>query len=171
MTLDDFNHLSEAQALATLEQCCAAGAWARPVADGRPYASLEALLEASDLAWAATGEADWLTAFTAHPQIGNVDTLRAKYANTKALAAGEQSAVQSSTDEVLEALAAGNQQYLQQNGFIFIVCASGKSAPEMLALLQARLGNSRDQELRTGAAEQHKITTLRIRKLFGEADT
>jgi len=169
MTLDEFNQLPTNEALTVLESCCAATGWSEPVVAGRPYADFAALTSASDQSWAQTDEDDWLLAFTAHPQIGNVETLRAKYANTKTLAAGEQSSVQQADEDVLQALAAGNQQYLDQNGFIFIVCATGKSAAEMLELLTARLSNNREQELKIGAAEQHKITTLRLRKLFKEA--
>jgi len=168
MTLDEFNQLPSNKAQTALESCCAATRWAQQVVDGRPYESFVALVTASDNAWADMEEADWLLAFSAHPQIGNVETLRAKYANTKTLAVGEQASVQKADEEVLQGLAAGNQQYLEQNGFIFIVCATGKSAEEMLALLTARLANSRAQELMNGATEQHKITTLRLRKLVEE---
>lgn len=166
LTLDDFNQLTPEAACEALEQCCAATRWAKNVVANRPYASLDDLIAASDKAWEQTEEQDWLLAFSAHPQIGNVETLRAKYANTKAVAAGEQSAVDQASDEVLEALASRNRQYLEQNGFIFIVFATGKSAGDMLQLLNQRLVNTREQELVNGAAEQHKITTLRIRKLF-----
>jgi len=87
---------------------------------------------------------------------------------TKALAAGEQSSVSQASEETLQALARDNVAYLQKFGFIFIVFATGKSAAEMLALLQARLPNSRKQELRNAAQEQHKITALRLHKLLQE---
>jgi 2-oxo-4-hydroxy-4-carboxy-5-ureidoimidazoline decarboxylase len=166
MTLTDFNSLSASAASAHLASCCAAERWQQLLVQQRPFADLSALLSAADHAWAAMAEADFLQAFSAHPQIGNVDTLRAKYANTKALAAGEQSAVQQASEATLQALAQGNSDYLARFGFIFIVCATGKSAEQMQALLTARLPNSRAQELLNGAAEQHKITRLRLQKLF-----
>ncbi|RLU03613.1 MAG: 2-oxo-4-hydroxy-4-carboxy-5-ureidoimidazoline decarboxylase [Ketobacter sp.] len=166
LTLQQFNALSEADAADVLRQCCAAEAWINAMVASRPYDTLSAVLQQADKHWATMDEANLLEAFSAHPQIGNVDTLRAKYANTKVLASGEQSAVSDADETTLQALATGNQDYLEKNGFIFIVCATGKSADEMLALLQARLPNSRAQELTNAAEEQRKITALRLQKLF-----
>lgn len=166
MTLDELNRLDTATATATFSQCCAAQNWVSGMVQALPFASADAMLDEADRIWSQMQEADWLEAFLAHPQIGNVNTLRQKYANTKALAAGEQAAVQVASDHVLQALAEGNHAYLDRFGFIFIVCATGKSASEMLALLQARLLNTRDQELANAAAEQHKITRLRLQKLL-----
>ena len=95
-----------------------------------------------------------------------MNSLRKKYASTKALAAGEQSAVSQASEETLQALAQGNLDYEKKFGFIFIVCATGKSALEMLELLQARLPNTREQELLNAAREQHAITVLRLQKLL-----
>ncbi len=133
----------------------------------RPFASPGDLFESARSAWAATGEADWLEAFAAHPKIGDIDSLREKYAATKAMAGNEQGAVNGADAATLEALARLNAEYEKRFGFIFIVFASGKSAEEMLALLLSRINNSREEEMRNAAAEQLKITLLRLEKMLG----
>jgi OHCU decarboxylase len=118
---------------------------------------------------AALVEADWLEAFAAHPLIGDVDSLRKKYGATRDLAAGEQAGAAGAGAATLQELADLNRSYREMFGFIFIVFATGKSADEMLANLRSRLGNSRDEELRNAAAEQIKITRLRLEKLAAAA--
>lgn len=135
------------------------------VAD-RPYDSLNTCLAIAKKNWEKMNTADYLEAFEGHPKIGDLSSLRAKYQATQSLATGEQSAVQCADEETLHRLAEGNAQYEQKNGFIFIVFATGKSALEMLTLLEARLLNSRDEELIIAANEQSKITELRIKKLI-----
>ena len=132
----------------------------------RPFASAEALHAASDRVDASLERADWLEAFTHHPKIGDISSLRAKFANTKGWASGEQSGTASASEETLVGLADGNRDYEDRYGYIFIVCATGKSADEMLGLLRARLGNDPAQELRIAAAEQAKITRIRLEKLL-----
>lgn len=168
ITLRHLNELEPEAAANTIRQCCAAEDWVGLMAASRPYPSLQALLDSADEHWAKMDERNLLEAFTAHPQIGNVDTLRAKFANTKQLASGEQASVSEADENTLFELARDNQAYLEKFGFIFIVCATGKSAAEMLALLQARLPNSRAEELANAAEEQRKITALRLRKLVQE---
>jgi 2-oxo-4-hydroxy-4-carboxy-5-ureidoimidazoline decarboxylase len=121
---------------------------------------------AADAIWLKLDRADWLEAFTHHPKIGDMDSLRAKFATTKEWAAGEQSGVNAANEEVLRGLADGNREYEQRFGHIFIVCATGKSAQEMLTLLRARLHNEADKELRIAAGEQAKITRIRLEKLL-----
>lgn len=168
VTLQQLNEFSTSDAEDAFRQCCAAQDWVSAMTASRPYESLASLLQQADTHWAQMDETNLMEAFSAHPQIGNVETLRAKYANTKALASGEQSSVGVADDETLQALARDNQNYLERFGFIFIVCATGKSATEMLDLLQARLPNSRQQEIVNAAEEQRKITALRLRKLILE---
>lgn len=131
----------------------------------RPFADDEALLAACNDIAGTLSESDWLEAFAAHPLIGDVDSLREKYAATKPLAAGEQAGVDAASDATLSELAALNQTYLARFGFIFIVFATGKTADEMLAILKSRIDDSREQEIANAAAEQLKITQLRLRKL------
>jgi 2-oxo-4-hydroxy-4-carboxy-5-ureidoimidazoline decarboxylase len=132
---------------------------------GRPYHSDQALLNATDAHWWSLGRDDWLEAFAAHPKIGDVESLRTKYAATKQWSANEQSGADTADDVTIQALSKANKQYEQTFGYIFIVCATGKSADEMLAILRQRLENDPDTEIRQAAAEQLKITHLRLQKL------
>ncbi|MEH6611136.1 MAG: 2-oxo-4-hydroxy-4-carboxy-5-ureidoimidazoline decarboxylase [Halioglobus sp.] len=166
MSLASLNDADTTEASQLLRQCCTSETWIKRLAQGRPFASSEVLHIAADIAWQGLVEKDYLQSFDGHPKIGDVGSLKAKYANTKALAAGEQASVDSASDQIINALAEGNTAYEEKFGFIFIVCASGKSAAEMLALLQARLPNSREQELLNAAEEQRKIFHLRLEKLL-----
>jgi OHCU decarboxylase len=159
------NSTTDANAAQALANCCAVRAWVDAMLAQRPFASDDAvLLAAADAALPLT-EADWLEAFAAHPLIGDIDSLRAKYAATKTLATGEQAGVAMANDATLVELAELNRAYRDKFGFIFIVFATGKTAAEMLAILKSRIGNSREQEVRNAAIEQMKITRLRLQKL------
>lgn len=166
MTLDELNALPEEQAAACFRDCCAAERWVEGMVAGRPYADAGALFARCRSLWPQLTEQDWLDAFEAHPQIGDIDSLRAKYANTRAMASGEQAGATGAPEAVLQRLKAGNDAYLDRFGFIFIVCASGKSAAEMLAMLEARLTNTRAEEIANAAREQARITELRLEKLL-----
>ena len=128
----------------------------------RPFGSREALLKAARDEWFSLLPGDWLEAFSHHPPIGDRASLAARFPATHHLSEREQAGVGDARAEVLTALAAANQAYADRFRFIFIVCASGKSAEEMLRLLQARLPNDRDTELQVAAEEQAKITALRL---------
>ena len=137
-----------------------------------PADDLVELLENAEEIWYACSEEDWKEAFAHHPRIGDVASLSegllsetTKFANTAAWASHEQSNVNIAAKETIEALAQGNRLYEEKFGYIFIVCATGKSAEEMLALLQARLSNKPEDEINIAADEQHKIIQLRIQKL------
>ncbi len=134
----------------------------------RPFSDSQSLLEKADEVWALSTKADLLEAFEGHPEIGNVSSLREKYRNTEKLAGHEQSGVNTANEDTLQVLAQGNNDYKDKFGFIFIVCATGKSAEEMLQLLQQRLPNSRNEELENAAEEQRKITQIRLKKLLEE---
>lgn len=159
------NRLSEQRLCKMLETCCAAEKWIRRVASGRPFVSDARLKQLATEAWSQMEEPDLLQAFAAHPRIGDVESLRAKYANTKAIAGREQSGVDAADEATLQRLARVNDDYFEKFGFIFIVFATGKSAAEMLQILESRLPNDRDTELANAAAEQLKITLLRLEKL------
>jgi 2-oxo-4-hydroxy-4-carboxy-5-ureidoimidazoline decarboxylase len=131
----------------------------------RPFADSEHVLSQATAIWESLEEADFLQAFSAHPQIGDVKTLQAKYANTQAIASSEQSQVATASGDTIEQLALANQLYLKRFGFIFIIFATGKSAEEMLSSLLARIGNTRQEEIKNAAAQQLKITVLRLQKL------
>ncbi len=170
MTIDALNSLTEDEARTAFMKCCTASRWVDLMVANRPYSSVEGCQSIALDHWRDMSEKDVLEAFEGHPKIGDVSSLREKYASIKALASGEQSAVQEADDTTLQELAGGNTRYEKQNGFIFIVCATGKSAKEMLNLLEARLINDRDQELSIAAAEQAKITAIRIDKLLRNID-
>ncbi|TBR41541.1 2-oxo-4-hydroxy-4-carboxy-5-ureidoimidazoline decarboxylase [Marinomonas agarivorans] len=164
MTLDDVNNMTPANAYDWFEQTCAAKRWCHAMAEGRPYTNKEQLQQQAQNIWQTMQQEDVLQALAAHPMIGDITTLREKYANTKALAAGEQSGVTHASDDVLQRLSQLNQAYVAKHGFIFIICASGLSASQMLAELEQRLPNSTAQELTIAGAEQIKITQLRLHK-------
>ncbi len=168
MTLDELNNQTTEQASHTFMQCCTSSAWVELMVDARPFADEAQLKDVANIAWKDLNNADFLEAFEGHPKIGDVNSLRAKYANTKELAGNEQGLVKEANDDVLEVLSQGNTDYEEKFGFIFIVCATGKSAKEMSDLLQARLPNTKDQEFVNAAEEQRKIFQLRIDKALAE---
>ena len=128
----------------------------------RPFGSHDSLVTAARDEWFALAESDWLEAFSRHPRIGDRASLEARFPNTHDLSSKEQSGIGIAGADVLQALAKANTDYFDRFGFIFIVCATGKSAGEMLALLLSRLQNDRDSELKIAAEEQAKITELRL---------
>ena len=132
----------------------------------RPFSGKEELMLSAKIIWQICGEKEWLKAFAQHPKIGDLDSLAMKYAGNKEWSKGEQAGVNTASMEVLQALAKGNKEYEDKFGFIFIVCASGKSAVEMLELLQQRLPNKPNKEIHIAKDEQLKITHLRLEKLI-----
>ena len=153
---------AEADAVALLRQCCGSRAWVERMTARRPFGSREAMLQAARDEWFALTADDWLEAFAQHPRIGDRESLRRRFGTTAHLAEREQAGVDHATPDVLTALAEGNDRYERKFGFIFIVCATWKTADEMLRLLASRLPHSRDVELRVAAEEQAKITELRL---------
>ena len=111
-------------------------------------------------------EKDWKEAFSHHPKIGDLESLKKKFSSTAGWASDEQSGVNTASQQIIEALADGNKKYEEKFGYIFIVCAAGKSAEEMLAIFKSRLQNSPEVEIEIAADEQNKITKLRIEKLL-----
>ena len=148
-----------------LVRCCGSQRWAEGMLRRRPFASHDELIAAVNAVEKELDRADWLEAFAAHPRIGDRDSLRAKFATTAAWCSTEQAGVNEGGERVLQDLSDENQRYHERFGYIFIVCATGKSASEMLDLLRARLGNDPHTELQIAAAEQAKITRLRLEKL------
>ncbi len=163
-SVDSLNALSAANARAEFLRCCGATRWADLMTARRPFANEAELFGAASECFVALTRSDWLEAFAAHPKIGDVDSLRSKFAHTAAWSAQEQGAMSAAAEATIQGLAAGNRDYEAKFGHIFIVCARGKTAAEMLALLDARLPNSADDELRNAAAEQEKITHLRLQR-------
>ena len=160
------NGLSREAATEALTRCCGATRWVQGMLARRPFASHTAMFAAAVEIWAQLGPEDYREAFAHHPEIGsNLDELRQKFAKTATWSQAEQSAALSASEATLLALRDGNRAYRERFGFSFIVCATGKSAEEMLSLLQARLKHAPDLELSIAAAEQAKITHLRLEKL------
>jgi 2-oxo-4-hydroxy-4-carboxy-5-ureidoimidazoline decarboxylase len=166
LTIADFNALSKDDAVAALMRCCGAKAWAEQVAAGRPYADLASVHRAAEAAWGQATREQILEAFSHHPRVGDVESLRKRFPASGAWSEGEQGGLKGAGSDVLTQLAAGNTAYEARFGFIFLICATGKTAPEMLAALNARLPHAPDAELAVAAAEQGKITRLRLEKLF-----
>ena len=129
----------------------------------RPFRSRDALLAAAREEWFALSEGDWREAFAHHPAIGGRDALRARFAATRHLSGKEQAGADAASDEILNALAEGNREYFDKFGYIFIVCATGLTAGEMLERLRARLRNDPEAEIRVAAEEHALITELRLR--------
>ena len=165
MTLTEFNELPTADAIAALYACCHCQSWAKQVAERRPFTNLEKLLTTANCFWSGAEDEQILEAFSGHARIGDVELLRSRYAGC---ATQEQGQVLQASDAVIQELFRLNVEYETNNGFIFIVCASGKSAEEMLYLLQARMANPRAVELQNGAREQGEITLLRLKKLIDD---
>lgn len=166
MTLHDLNSLSQPVLYEELLKCCGSATWVRIMMTHFPAEDLVDILEYAEEAWYSCGEDDWKEAFAAHPEIGDIKTVKEKFSSTAGWATDEQSTIQSAATETIMALATGNRLYRDKFGYIFIVCATGKSAEEMLELLNARLGNSPAEEIKVAADEQIKITRLRLQKLL-----
>ena len=132
----------------------------------RRFANVDELLTKADSTWSSLSPQDWLEAFRAHPKIGEKKAAASQSEEARKWSAQEQSGIKDAAAETMAALDAGNRDYEQRFGFIFIVCATGKSSEEMLAILQARLQNDAETEIAVAAEEQRKITRLRLEKLL-----
>lgn len=167
MTLEELNALPAAGAEAAFLTCCGSTHWAREMAARRPFRGEAEVHAAADEVWRALDPADWDEAFRAHPRIGERKAAPAQGAQAAAWSSQEQAGAAAAGQDVAAALAEGNRAYEARFGRIYIVCATGKTAEEMLAILRARLANDPATELRAAAAEQAKITRLRLEKLLG----
>jgi OHCU decarboxylase len=166
--LERLNSLSANEAEAEFGKCCGSTKWAQRMADERPFANPNQLVKLADRVWWSLEPDDWLKAFSSHPKIGESKTARATAAEAQNWAAQEQSAGQDAAKETMRSLAELNRDYEEKFGYIFIVCATGKSSEEMLAILRERLPNDAKTELRIAAREQARITKLRLRKLIDQ---
>jgi 2-oxo-4-hydroxy-4-carboxy-5-ureidoimidazoline decarboxylase len=157
------NAASPEAARELLARACGSSRWVDRMMQRRPFGNDARLLSAARIEWFGLSESDWLEAFAHHPRIGDRESLAARFPATHDLSSREQAGVGGAHADVLAALADGNEKYFARFGFSFIVCATGKTAEEMLQLLRARLPNDRANELRIAAEEQAKITALRLR--------
>ena len=174
-TLAAWNAADESAALEAMLACCGSKRWAQAMAAQRPVASVRALSEAADRLWGTMRESDWLEAFACHPRIGErqpvLVTTRPSYrsaARSSEWSQQEQSSARAASELVLAELAEDNQRYEERFGFTYIVCATGKSATEMLTILKRRLENDRETELREAAEQQRQIMQIRLGKWLVE---
>ncbi len=160
------NASDDAEATRELLKCCGSQAWARAMSSRRPFADVEELLTAADEVWWSLGTRDWHEAFASHPKIGARESAKTQDAQAAAWSEQEQAGARAAEQATLDELAEANRVYEEKFAHIFIVCATGKTAAQMLALLRARLANDPGVELRNAADEQRKITRLRLAKLL-----
>jgi OHCU decarboxylase len=164
MTLAEFNALPSDQAQLMLMDCCGSARWAATVAERRPYVNTEALRKAADSIWWKLDRADWMEAFSHHPQIGDKPASGSESA--RKWAEGEQTGARVASDDVKTRLARANRAYFEKFGYIYIVCATGRTAEGMLAILNQRLQNDLASELSIAAEQQRLITRIRLEKLL-----
>lgn len=160
------NELSADRAEAELLKCCGSTRWTREMTGARPFDNPDKLFAKADKIWWSLSQEDWLEAFRAHPKIGEKKAAAAQSTQAQEWSAEEQSGTENALADTMAALAAGNRDYERRFGFIFIVCATGKTSEEMLTVLNSRLQNDSETELRIAAEEQRKITRLRLEKLL-----
>ena len=164
------NGLAPADAERELLDCCGARRWTRRMAASRPFASATEAAAAAERAFDELEAGDWLEAFAAHPRIGGAAADGGQSARGERWSEREQAAARrsgSENGELRTALAAGNERYERRFGYTYVVCASGRTAPEMLVLLEERLAHDPAFELGVAAAEQRRITQLRLERMLG----
>ncbi|MEO6135361.1 MAG: 2-oxo-4-hydroxy-4-carboxy-5-ureidoimidazoline decarboxylase [Ginsengibacter sp.] len=166
MTISEFDNLEIAVKKNLLFNCCGSNAWVKDMLEIMPVNDLVDLLEYAEEKWYDCNPADWLEAFEHHPKIGDFHSMIHTFTNITEWTSGEQAGVQNSTPEMMDKLKKANEEYEETFGYIFIVFATGKSAKEMLEILHQRINNSPQDELTIAAAEQNRITQLRLQKLF-----
>ena len=165
MKLKEFNALETAKMQDELVRCNGSSNWVKKMLAAAPYADMLEVHDKADEMWNQCGPDDFKEAYSHHPKIGNVE-LKEKFAKTASWSKGEQAGVAVATEKVIEELTDLNLEYEKKHGFIFIVCATGKTAEEMLDILRERFPNSTDKEIGIAAEEQRKITHIRINKLL-----
>ena len=165
-SLERFNRLPRQRALRALLDCCGSKQWAQQMAARRPFAGETEFFEAADKTWSSLARADWLEAFLHHPPIGETRAKAKQSATASRWSVNEQSSAQRAEPGALEALTVQNRAYAEKFGYVFLICATGKSSEEILNALRLRLPNEPNTELRVAAEEQRKITRLRLEKLL-----
>ena len=166
--LKRLNSLPAKEAEAEFAKCCGSTNWARRMAAECPFANSEQLYTIADRIWWSLEADDWREAFASHPKIGESKSALVTAVEAQTWAAQEQSGAHNAAEETVRSLAELNRDYEQKFGFIYIVCATGKSSEEMLEILRERLPNDVETELRTAAREQSRITKLRLGKLIDQ---
>jgi len=159
------NQLSNDEAREAFRACCGADWWLHRMAESRPFVDAASVLDTAQREFDAMPRDSWLEAFASHPRIGDLESIKLRLEGNRQWSATEQSGVASASDQALQQLAQCNAEYERRFGYPFIVCATGKTADEMLALLRQRLSSAPEAELRIASREQRKITRLRLDKL------
>jgi OHCU decarboxylase len=165
-SLNSLNSLPVAEAETELLQCCGSTRWARQMAETRPFTSLDSLFASANDIWWSLDRNDWLEAFRSHPKIGEKKAAEPVLTQAHQWSGQEQSGVAAASEETVDSLATLNRAYEEKFGFIFIICATGKTSGEMLSALRERLDHDAADELPIAAGEQSKITVLRLKKLL-----
>jgi 2-oxo-4-hydroxy-4-carboxy-5-ureidoimidazoline decarboxylase len=165
LSIAELDAMPDARLADALGACCGAPAWISAMLAQRPFCTREALLRAADEEWSKLGPADWLAAFAHHPRLGERKAAADVSRSASAWSEGEQAGTRTAPAQIVAQLAEANRAYEARFGFIFILCATGLSATEMLAALERRLRNDLEVEQRIAAEEQRKITKLRLEKL------
>ncbi len=169
-TVAELDVLPPERASQLLGDCCGSTQWVSAMVVRRPFGSIERLLAAADETWRSLGPDDWREAFSHHPRIGEHRSAAQQSERGAAWAAGEQSGVGGAADDTRKALAKANREYEQRFGYIYIVCASGRTADDLLADVTERLRNHPETEVAVAAEEQRRITRLRLEKLLGQGE-
>jgi 2-oxo-4-hydroxy-4-carboxy-5-ureidoimidazoline decarboxylase len=153
---------SAPEAVKELGICCASRRWTERMLARRPFGSLDAAQAAAQEEWLTLAPSEWKEAFAHHPRVGDIAALRARFGADPASSLREQAGVESADASVLQALLEANREYERRFGYIFIVCATGKTAKEMLDLLRSRLRNEPSAEILVAAAEHARICDVRL---------
>ncbi|MEO6693665.1 MAG: 2-oxo-4-hydroxy-4-carboxy-5-ureidoimidazoline decarboxylase [Ignavibacteria bacterium] len=148
-----------------LKKCCTSENWVAEMSMRMPFNTKQDLFDHSEKVWYSLDKPDWLEAFSGHPKIGDIGSLNEKFSSTKDIAEYEQSGINDASVNCLEELIKHNEEYERKFGYIFIVCATGKTADEMLSMIKSRIKNNPQDEISIAMEEQNKITKLRLDKL------
>jgi OHCU decarboxylase len=160
--LANFNRASSDEAQAMLAKCCGSSVWIAQLTALRPFSNKAMLFAAADEIWRGLSTDDWLEAFRAHPRIGDSAPKSGSWS------AQEQAGMTTAGSDLRAAMASANRAYEERFGFIYIVCATGKTAPELLSILETRLGSAREHELQEAAEQQRRIMQMRLRRWLEE---
>jgi OHCU decarboxylase len=167
-TLTRWNNLPSDDAAREVLDCCGSSAWARQLAERRPFPDESSLIAASDQIWNGLQPADWEEAFSKHPRIGERKALKAASTQSAVWSSEEQQSAAGASEEIQSAVVEANRAYEERFGRIFIICATGRSANGMLEILRSRMHNDEATELRVSTEEQREITNIRLRKWLAQ---
>lgn len=166
VSVSELDAMPEAEAAELFASCCGAWRWVTEMVVRRPFGTRGAVLTVADRVWETMQETDWREAFSHHPRIGEQTGAIPQTARGAAWSAGEQAGMDSAGESLRAELAAVNREYEERFGYIYVVCAAGRTAEELLAFARRRLANDPKAELLTAVQEQEKIMRFRLEKLL-----